>query len=61
MAWSVGVLLRALAVSLSPFLGGAVAIMGWRIGLASGAGSREAIQWPASLPDLPGSSVSRGG
>lgn len=43
------------------FLGGAVAILGWMIGLASGAGSREAFQWPASLPDLPGPSIPRGG
>lgn len=32
-----------------------------RIGLASGTGSREVFQWPASLPDLPGPSVPRGG
>lgn len=32
-----------------------------RIGLACGTGSREAFEWPASLPDLPGPSVPRGG
>lgn len=69
LAQSVGGLLRAFVLSLglpralilSSLVGLWPLRVAGRLGLASGTGSREVFQWPASLPDLPGPSIPRGG